>query len=123
MLLTTLNVRGDSDVDLSPEDRQALGRLLSASKSLTKLDINRRLLVHAGIEYISNGLKQSTLQHLNISSCAFDSNGAYHIANALCENSSLRNFMLGYNEIEDQGASAVAKMLTRNHSLNNLYLQ
>ena len=121
--LTTLRVSDESHSDLSPEDCQALGRLLSTSKSLTELNISGHLLVDPGIDYISNGLKQSTLQHLDISYCAVGSNGAYHIADALCDNSSLRDLMLGGNEIEDQGASAVAEMLTRNHSLDNLNLQ
>ena len=121
--LITLNVSGDEGMDLSPEDCQALGRLLSTSKSLTELYISELQLVDPGIEYIINGLKQSTLQRLDIFYCAVGSNGAYHIANALCDNSSLRDFILKGIEIEDQGASAVAEMLTINHSLKALYMQ
>ena len=48
---TTLDISDDGNgFDLPPEDCQALGRLLSSSKSLTKLDISGRSLVEPGIE-------------------------------------------------------------------------
>ena len=122
---TTLIVYTESciDSDLLPEDCQALGRLLSSSKSLTKLDISGRSLVDPGIEYISNGLKQSTLHDLNISCCELDSNGAHLIADALCYNHTLRELDMSGNLIGDDGATALAKMLIRNQTLKTLKVQ
>jgi hypothetical protein len=122
---TTLRVcyEVDEEGDLSPEDCQALGRLLSTSKSLTNLDIHGRPLLDPGIEYISNGLKQSTLHDLNISSCGLDSNGAHLIAEALCYNHTLRELDMSNNPIGDDGATALAKMLTRNQTLQTIDMQ
>ena len=117
---TTLNAPGAEDDNLSPEDCQALGRLLSSSKSLTMLDIHGRLLVDPGIQYISNGLKQSTLHDLNISYCGLDSNGAHLIADALCYNHTLRVLGMSSNLIGDDGAITLAKMLFRNQTLKTL---
>ena len=117
---TTLSVDNDSDRDLPPEDCQALGRLLSTSKSLTKLDISRRSLVDPGIEYISNGLKQSTLHNLDVSHCGLDSNGAHLIADALCYNHTLRELDMNGNPIGDDGATTLAQMLIRNQTLKTL---
>ena len=108
--------------DLSPEDCQVLGRLLSTSKSLTKLDIVSCSFVDPGIEYISNGLKQSTLHHLNISVCDIDSNGAHLIADALCCNNTLGGLGMSWNSIGDDGAKALAQMLVRNQTLKYLDL-
>ena len=119
---TTLIISDNEDRSLSPEDCQALGGLLSTSKSLTKLVISGCSLVNPGIEYVSNGLKQSTLVDLNISRCDIDSNGAHHIAGGLCCNDTLRELYMGGNPIGDDGATALAQMLTRNKSLNTLNL-
>ena len=123
---TTLIVSDESgiDSDLSPEDCQALGKLLSSSKNLTKLDIAGRSLVDPGIEYISNSLKQSTLLDLNITYCGLDSNGAHLIADALCFNHTLRELDMRYNQaIGDDGATTLAKMLTRNQTLQILGME
>jgi hypothetical protein len=121
---TTLKAICDDYRDeLPPEDCQALGRLLSTSKSLTNLDIHGRPLLDPGIEYISNGLKQSTLHDLNISSCGLDSNGAHLIAEALCYNHTLRELDMSNNPIGDDGATALAKMLTRNQTLQTIDMQ
>ena len=120
---TTLSVANEtsSDHDLPPEDCQALGRLLSTSKSLTKLDIAGRSLVDPAIEYISNSLKQSTLHDLYISGCGLDSNGAHLIADALCYNHTLRELDIGGNPIGDDGATTLAIMLvTGNPALKTL---
>ena len=118
---TTLDISDDgNDFDLPPEDCQALGRLLSSLKSLTKLDISGHSLVDPGIEYISNGLKQSTLHDLNVSHCGLDSNGAHLIADALCYNHTLRELVMLNNPIGDEGATFLAKMLTRNQTLREL---
>ena len=120
---TTLIVSDVAGHDLSPEDCQALGRLLFTSKSLTKLDISGRSLVYTGIEYISNGLKQSTLLHLDLSSCDVDSDGACLIADALCYNDTLRKIDIDGNTIGDDGATALAQVLIRNQTLNTLSMQ
>ena len=73
-----------------------------------------------GIEYISNGLKQSTLHDLNISYCGLDSNGAHLIADALCYNHTLMELDMSGNLIGDDGATILAEMLTRNQSLSEL---
>ena len=119
---TTLIVSHFDGGDLAPEDCQALGRLLSTSKTLSKLDIRGRSFVNPGIEYISKGLKQSALIDLNIADSDIDSNGAYHIADGLCCNDTLRKLDMSLNPIGDDGATALAQMLTRNKSLNTLYL-
>ena len=122
---TTLNVSSDSkdDMDLSPEDCQALGKLLSSSKSMTELNIGGRSLVDPGMEYISNGLKQNTLHDLNISGCGLDSNGAHLIADALCYNDTLRKLDMKDNPIGDDGATTLAKMVIRNRILNTLIMK
>ena len=113
------------EYDLYPEDCQALGKLLSSSKSLTKLDIHSRSLAdsESGIEYISNGLKQSTLHDLDISRCGLDSNGAHLIADALCYNDTLRELHMSYNPIGDDGATTLANMLIRNQILQTLDME
>ena len=123
---TTLIVSDEGlEENLSLEDCRALSMLLSTSKSLTELDISGRSLVNPGIEYINNGLKQSTLVNLNISSCGIDASGAYHIADGLCCNDTfkLRELEMNSNPIGDDGATALAQMLTRNKSLNTLDLE
>ena len=121
---TTFNFNSDSGKDLSPEDCQAFGQLLSTSKSLTKLDISGHSLVDPGIEYISNSLKQSTLHDLNISFCDLDSNGAHLIADAICYNHTLRELdMSGNPDIGDDGATILAGMLIRNQTLITLDMQ
>ena len=122
---TTLSVANETsnDRDLSPEDCQALGSLLSLSKSLTKLDIYGRSFVDPGIEYISNGIKQSTLHDLNISGCGLDSNGAHLIADALCYNDALRELDMNNNPIGDDGATTLARMLTRNQNIKTLNME
>jgi hypothetical protein len=119
---TTLivNYEIDDQGNLSPEDCQALA---STSKSLTKLDIYGYSLMDPGIEYISNGLKQSTLHDLNISRCDLDSNGAHLLADALCYSHTLRELDMSYNLIGDDGATTLAKMLTRNQTLKTLYVR
>lgn len=73
---TTLQVIDES---LHSEDCEALGRLLSTSKSLTHLDICGHSLTKKGIKCISNSLKLSTLFHLDVSKCAINSIGTHHI--------------------------------------------
>ena len=118
---TTLTVPDEyTNNGLSPEDCQALGRLLSSSKSLTKLDIHERPLLDRHIEYISNGLKQSTLHDLDISRCDLGSNEAHLIADALCYNHTLSKLDMSYNAIGDDGATTLARMLTGNQTLITL---
>ena len=105
------------------EDFQALGSLLSTSKGLTKLYLKGRPLVNTGITYISNGLKLGTLVYLNISWCEINSDGAHHVADALCCNDTLKELNVSYNPIGDDGTIALAQMLTRNKSLNVLELE
>ena len=62
-----------------------------------------------------------TLVYLGLVQCNIDSDGACQLASALCTNT-LNVLLLGESPFGVKGAAAIAKMLLKNKSLKELYL-
>ena len=59
----------------------------------------------------SNATVNTTLEHVDLSSCSMGSAGAQHLAHALCVNTSVKTLKLSENFLHDKGAKALAEML------------
>ena len=55
--------------------------------------------------------KTCTLEHIEIRHCAIGPEGAQHLAQALCVNTSVETLELSHNPLGDEGAKALAEML------------
>jgi len=133
-------------------DCQAVGELLSSSKSLKELGIGSYGLPPEAVEHIISGLLHNntlqwlymndshfslqntislasvlqtncTLVHLYLAQCDIDSGGAHRLASALCTNDTLQELYLERNPIGVEGAAAFSEMLLKNKSLKVLNLQ
>ena len=133
-------------------DCQAVGELLSSSKSLKELGIGSYGLPPEAVEHIISGLLHNntlqwlymndshfslqntislasvlqtncTLVHLYLAQCDIDPGGARRLANALCTNYTLQELYLERNPIGVKGAAAFSEMLFKNKSLKVLNLQ
>ena len=132
------------------EDCQALSDFLFSSKSLMHLDIRFNELSPAAIELIINGLHDNTkLERLYMWGSHFslqntislasvlrtnnslvcldlehhNTDGACHLASALCTNDTLQELYLGGDLTGVKGTAAFAEMLLKNTSLRVLSLQ
>ena len=62
----------------------------------------------------SSGTVNTTLEHVDLSSCNIGNIGAVHLAQALCVNTSVKELNLSFNyDIGSEGARAVKKMLEK----------
>jgi Ran GTPase-activating protein (RanGAP) involved in mRNA processing and transport len=112
----------------------ALTRMAPATVSdllapqLTRSTLRRLVLANCGIgpegaKALSKALRPSEegappspLRHLNVYGCGIGASGAKWLAEALRCNRTLRGLDLGFNEIGDEGAIAVARALSRGNA-------
>ena len=132
------------------EDCKILSRILALSSTLEVLNVSDNDLPSEAIETIISGLQQNTslkellmwnshfslqncislasalrrhpLQHIALTHCSIDADGASIFADVLSKNSAMRKFDMSGNPIGTKGATALAKMLHKNKSLNEVYL-
>ena len=129
----------------------ALAQMLNRNQSLRNLELPQCSITEVGVSHLADALcVNSSLETLNLNNNAITDQGAIalaqmlnrnqslkklklkrsavtevevsHLANALI-NSSLETIVLDHNPLKDQGAIALAQMLTRNKSLKELHLQ
>ena len=113
-------------VDLSwcligPVGAQHLAQALCVNTSVKTLDLSRNRLGDEGAKALaemlgaeSSGTVNTTLEHVNLSSCSTGPVGAQHLAQALCVNTSVKTLTLSDNPLCDEGAKELAEMLGGN---------
>jgi len=62
------------------------------------------------------------LEEVNMNGCNIDNEGACHLAQALCENTTLRKLCLSDNPIGTKGAMVLGRLIRHNKSLEEVRL-
>ena len=121
---TTLEHVELSWCDIGPIGAQHLAQALCVNTSVKTLNLQVSHLGDEGAKALgemfggngaeSNGTVNTTLEHVNLSSCDIRRLGAQHLAQALCVNTSVKTLNLSFNSLGDEGAKALAEMLGGN---------
>ena len=114
--------------NLSSESVASIITGLSHNSSLTYLNISNSNFSMASVNSLASVLKdhsKCTLVVLYLQDCHISSEGATKLAAALCESSALTVLNLNHNPIGEhlEGTAAVAKMLVKNKTLTEFYLE
>jgi len=64
-----------------------------------------------------------SLEAINMKACKIDSEGACHLAQALCENTTVRKLALCHNPIGENDATALAKLIHSSKSLEEVHMR
>ena len=97
-----------------------IASLISVNGALTKLSLARNRLGDKGIKAICEALEQNTtLKELDISGGRYDINiggsaGAKHVAKMVGVNGGLTALDLSFNDLKDEGVSAVCEAIQSN---------
>ena len=121
---TTLEHVDLSSCDIEQLGAQHLAQALCVNKSVKTLKLIYNPLGDEGAKALaemlggngaeSSGTVNTTLEHVDLSSCDIEQLGAQHLAQALCVNKSVKTLKLIYNPLGDEGAKALAEMLGGN---------
>ena len=113
-----------TDCDIRPEEAQHLAQALCVNTSVKTLTLSGNPLDDEGAKALaemlggngaeSSGTVNTTLEHVDLSSCDIGPVGAQHLAQALCVNTSVKTLGLSHNLLRDEGAKALAEMLGGN---------
>ena len=114
-----------SDCDIKSDVACELASALCANDTLHDFNLRDNPIGFKGAAAFADMLKinHTLVVGLGLGGCNIDSNGACHLANALCTNNTLQKLWLNRNPIGDKGAAALADMLLTNKSLKFLNLQ
>ena len=109
---------------MGPVGAQHLAHALCVSTSVKTLKFSHNPLGDEGAKALaemlggngaeSSGTVNTTLEHVDISWCHIGPEGAQHLAQALCINTSVKTLDLSSNPLNDAGAKAIAEMLGGN---------
>lgn len=114
--LTVLHLAGNGMCD--GDGISALMRVLRTNGRVTELDLNSNPIGQATCTYIMRKLaKISSLRTLHLN-CLHNGFTAYESLHALSANQSLRKLQLASNNIDDNGAVAIAGVLAVNSALH-----
>ena len=121
---TTLEHVDLSSCCIRPVGAQHLAQALCVNTSVKTLKLSHNPLddevAKALAEMLGgNGAESSrtvntTLEHVDLSSCCIRPVGAQHLAQALCVNTSVKTLKLSHNPLDDEVAKALAEMLGGN---------
>ncbi|KAM9834912.1 uncharacterized protein ACBT44_014828 isoform 2-T4 [Syngnathus typhle] len=111
----TLQVLRLWNCKLSKKSCEALASVLSSSRTLSHLDLNRNNLCDDGLEALAAGLAkpQCTLQVLELQRCKLSKKSCEALASVLSSPGSLRELDLGFNDLRDDGLEALAAGLAK----------
>uniref|UniRef100_A0A4W4H9V2 Uncharacterized protein n=1 Tax=Electrophorus electricus TaxID=8005 RepID=A0A4W4H9V2_ELEEL len=86
--------------------------------SLRNLDLSYNGLQDDGVKHLTVGLKSKRckLQVLRLTSCMVTGESCRYLANALKENSTLRELDLSCNDLQDKGMKKICSVLKSSHS-------
>ena len=115
-----------SDCYIGSEEAQHLAQALCVNTSVKTLDLSDNPLGNEGTKALaemlggngaeSSGTVNTTLEHVDLSSCRIGPVGAQHLAQALCVNTSVKTLELSHNLLGGEGAKPLAEMLGGNGS-------
>ncbi|KAJ2253347.1 Ran GAP Rna1, partial [Coemansia sp. RSA 455] len=108
---------------IRPEGITELVNGLARNTKLAILDLQDNTFTHSGSAALASALPSwSALEHLNVGDCLLGPTGGRLVIEALEDRSTLKVVNLQYNEIEQDGAIALAKSLKTLKLLESLEL-
>ncbi|KAJ2036632.1 Ran GAP Rna1 [Coemansia sp. S2] len=108
---------------IRPEGIAELVNGLASNTKLAILDLQDNTFTHSGSAALASALPSwSALEHLNVGDCLLGPTGGRLVIEALEDRSTLKVVNLQYNEIEQDGAIALAKSLKTLKLLESLEL-
>ncbi len=108
---------------LGDEAIRMISRGLSANDTLTHLDLSHNRIGDAGARQLAHVLRvHPVLLHLDLSNNVITEEGAAALAEALVDAVSLQSFSLSLNQIGDSGGRAILAAIHQHPSLTSLEL-
>ncbi|KAJ4461050.1 putative NOD3 protein [Paratrimastix pyriformis] len=97
---------------LTERKMQALAKALQSNTTITKLNFFNKPLSAVDIEILKPAFQARPLTELNLSRCGLTDPAMQHLAEALQTNNTLTKLLLSPNDLYDDGAAALAAILT-----------
>ena len=109
------------EIDIDKEFAEQIAKGITASASLTHIDLSSTKLRSEGAKHITDGISASaSLTSINLNGNYIGVEGAKYIAEGISVSVSLRSIYLTRNELGDEGAKHIAKGIPDNASLTCL---
>lgn len=123
-----VDLSGCDQLDLSYADVNGkrltmLSAALEENKQLHQIILSGNGIDDAGVVSLAAALKSTMVQTLGLAQNAIGDDGAKALAELLSNSGTLQRLAIGINSIGDEGAVALAAALENNSVLNRLYLQ
>jgi Ran GTPase-activating protein (RanGAP) involved in mRNA processing and transport len=107
---------------ISGKGCQNISKLIQHNSNILHLDLSGNVKIQSnGVAYLTKGFQH--LLELNLSKCRLNNEAAVLLCDGLITNKSIETLILAHNDISDRGAKDIGKMLPRHPNLRDLILK